>query len=100
MIALAFERQHFELHSFQFFKRQILEQCAARGSEVMLHRVGEREEIAPGILQSVTQRDEFLPAIDGDQPAILEITAKFLGFNTEIDNVAIGPHKWMERPNV
>ena len=57
VIVVAFKRQHFELHSFQFFKRQIFEQGAARGREVMLHRVREREEVAPGAFQSVTQRD-------------------------------------------
>src|SRR6266404_7769662 len=100
MIVVAFKRQHFELHSFQFFKRQILKQCAARGREIMLHWVREREEVAPGILQSVTQRDEFLPTIDGDQPAILEIAAKFLGFDAKIDYVAVSPDKWMEWFNV
>src|SRR5262249_34755011 len=97
VIVAAFERQHFELHSFQCFKRQIFEQGAARGREVMLHRVRKREKIAPGALESVPQRDEFLPTIDGDQPAILEIAAEHLGFNAEIDNVAVGPDKWMER---
>src|SRR5438105_2440214 len=96
MIVDTFERQHFDLHSFQFFKRQIFEQCAARGGEIMLHWIREREEVAPGILQSVTQRDEFLPTIDGDQPAILEIAAKFLGFDAEINNVAVGPDKRMK----
>src|SRR5207244_1193113 len=100
MIVGTFERQHFELHSYQFFKRQIFEQGTARGGEIMLHWVREREEVAPGILQSVTQRDEFLPTIDGDQPAILEIAAKFLGFNAEIDYVAVGPDEWMKRLDV
>src|SRR5438067_13905172 len=65
----------------------------------MLHRVSEREEIASGIFQSIPQRDQFLPAIHGDQPAILEIALEFFGFDTEIDNVAISPDerlKWLD----
>src|SRR6266481_8074563 len=50
-------RKHFQLHSLQFFKWKIFEQCPACGREVVLHRIGESEEIAPGILQSVAQGD-------------------------------------------
>ena len=93
-------RENFQLHAFQFFKRQVLKQCAAGSCEIMLHRVGEGEEIAPGVPESVTQRKQFLPAIDCDQPGVLEITTEFFGFDAEIDNVAIGPHKWMERLDI
>ena len=60
------ERKHFKLQALQFFKGQILEQRVARSGEVMLHRIGKREEIATGIFQSIPQRDQFLPAIDSD----------------------------------
>src|SRR5439155_17452323 len=66
----------------------------------MLHRVSEREEIASGIFQSIPQRDQFLPAIHGDQPAILEIALEFFGFDTEIDNVAVSPDERMERLDI
>ena len=46
-------REHFDLHSFQFFERQIFEQSAPCGGEIVLYRIGEGEEIAPRILESV-----------------------------------------------
>ena len=52
-----FERQDFDLHSFQLFEFQLLEQCAACGREVVLHWVSEREKIAPGVFQPITQRN-------------------------------------------
>src|SRR4029453_9783989 len=40
--------EHFELYAFQLLEGEILEQCAAGRSEVMLNRIGKREEIAAG----------------------------------------------------
>src|SRR2546423_6146337 len=66
----------------------------------MLDWIGEREEIAPCVFESVAQSDEFLPAIDSDQPAILEIALKLFGFDAKIDNIRVAPDKWVERLNV
>src|SRR5437867_5436453 len=66
----------------------------------MLHRIGKSEEIAPGVFESVAQCDEFFPAIDRDQPAVLEIALKLFGFDAEIDNVRVAPDKWVKRLNV
>ena len=63
-------RKHLKLHSFEFFEREILEQRASSRSEIMLNRIGQREEIAAGILESVAKRNQFLPAIDCDEPAV------------------------------
>src|SRR5439155_24660412 len=75
-------------------------QCAPGRGEVMLHRIGKSEEIAPGVFESVAQYDEFFPAIDRDQPAVLEIALKLFGFDAEIDNVRVAPDKWVKRLNV
>ncbi len=80
-------RKHFELHAFEFFKRQIFEQRASGCGEIMLNRIGKREEIAAGVFQSVAKRDQFLPAIDRDQPAVLQIASEFLRLDAKIDNV-------------
>ena len=45
--------KHLNLHSFQFFKRKVLEQCATGCGQVVLHWIGKREEIAPGAFQSI-----------------------------------------------
>src|SRR4029453_798152 len=66
----------------------------------MRYRIGEGEEIASSVLQTITQADEFLPAIDRDQPAVLETALKLFGFDAKIDNVRIAPNKWVERLNV
>src|SRR5262249_37857215 len=66
----------------------------------MLHWIGEREEIAPGVFEPVAQCDEFLPAIDSHQPAVLETALQLLGFDAKIDNVRVAPDKWVERLNV
>ena len=92
--------EHFELHPFQFFERQILEQGASSCGEIMLHRIGECEEIAAGVFQSVAKRDQFLPAIDGDQPAVLQIAPEFFRFDAKIDNVRVGPDERMKRLDV
>ena len=93
-------RERFDLQSFQFFKRQIFEQRATRRGQVMLHRIGKGEEIAPRAFESVAQCDEFLPTIDRDQPAVLEIALKLFGFDAKIDNIRVAPDKWVERLNV
>src|SRR6266480_3161666 len=62
----------------------------------MLHRIGRGEKIAPGVLESVAQCDEFLPAINRDQPAVFETALKLFGLDTKIDNVRIAPDKWVK----
>src|SRR5204863_1705501 len=66
----------------------------------MLHRIGQGEEIAPSAFESVAQCDEFFPAIDRDQPAVLEIALKLFGFDAEIDNIRVAPDKWVKRLNI
>src|SRR5882762_5229480 len=66
----------------------------------MLHRIGEGEEIAPSAFKPVAQCDEFLPAIDRDQPAVLETALKLFRFDTKIDNVRVAPNKWVKRLDV
>ena len=74
MIGIPFgKREHFELHPLQLFERKIFEQSSAGGGEIMLNRIRECEEIAAGILQAVTQRDQFLPTVDRDQPTKFQI---------------------------
>src|SRR4029077_17071560 len=70
--------EHFELHAFEFLKCQILEQRTSSCSEIMLNRIGKREEIAAGVFESVAERNQFLPAIDCDEPAVLQIAPEFL----------------------
>ena len=79
--------KHLNLHSLECFECQIFEQCAPRGREIMLNRIGEREEVAPAVFESVAERDQFLPAIDRDKPAVLQIPLEFFGLNAKIDNV-------------
>src|SRR4030095_13412341 len=47
--------EHFELNAFQLLEGQILEQRAASCGEIMLNRIGKREEIAAGVFESVTK---------------------------------------------
>ena len=70
-----FEGEHFELQPFQFFERQTFEQRAPRRGEIMLHRIGEGEEIAPGVFETVAQRDQFLPTVHCNSPAVFEIAS-------------------------
>ena len=79
--------EHFELHAFQLLEGQILEQRASSCSEIMLNRIGKREEIAAGVFESVAKRNQFLPAIDCDEPAVLQIAPEFLRLDAKIDNV-------------
>ncbi len=66
----------------------------------MLHRVGEGEEIAHCVFESVAKCYQFLPAIDGDKPPVLQIPSKFFRLDAKIDNVRVGPDKWVERLDV
>src|SRR2546430_13165306 len=101
MIGVAFgERKHFELHPFQFFKSQVLEQRAPGRREIMLDWISEGEEIASGFLETVAQRDQLLPTIDRNDPAIVQFAAQLFRFDAKIDNIAIGPYEWMERLDV
>src|SRR5439155_23384035 len=95
-----FKGKNFELHAFQFFERQFFEQRATSGSEVMLHRIVEGEEIAVRFLEAVAQSDQFLPTINRDQPAVLQVAFELLGLNSKIDNIGVAPDKWMERLDV
>src|SRR5205807_8099650 len=74
----------------------------------MLDGIGKGKEIAPGFFEPVTQRNQFLPAIDGDTPTVLEIAGEFLSLDAksairtdssrgEIDNIGVAPNEWMER---
>ncbi len=92
--------EHFELHAFQFLEGQILEQRASSCGEVMLNRIGEREKIATGVFESVAKRNQFLPAIDGDEPAIFQIAAQFFRLDAKIDNIGVCPDKRMKRLDV
>ena len=92
--------EHFELHAFQLLEGQILEQCASSCREIMLNRIGEREEIAAGVFESVAKRNQVLPAIDCDEPAVLQIAPEFLRLDAKIDNVRVGPDKRVKRLDV
>ena len=92
--------EHFELHAFQLLEPQILEQRAPSRAEVMLNRIGKCEEIASRVLESVPKCNQFLPAIDGNQPAILQNAPEFFRFDAEIDYIRVGPYKWVERLDV
>src|SRR5712675_2545901 len=66
----------------------------------MLNRIGKREEIAAGVFESVTKRNQFLPAIDCDEPAVLQIAPELLSLDPKIDNVGVRPDKRMKRLDV
>src|SRR5260370_22151504 len=66
----------------------------------MLNRIGKREEIAAGIFESVAKRNQFLPAIDCDEPAVLQIAPEFLRLDAKIDNVGVSPDKRVKRLDV
>src|SRR5436305_11009148 len=78
--------EQFELHAFELLEGQILEQRASSSSEIMLDRIGKCEEIATSVLKSVAKPYQFLPAIDCDEPAVLQIAPEFLRFHAEINN--------------
>ena len=91
------ESKHLDLHPFELFERQVLEKGPARGRQVMLDRVGQSKKITVRLLQSIAQRDQLLPAVHRDAPAILEIAGQFLRLDPEIGHVGITPDKRMER---
>src|SRR5438034_8053526 len=66
----------------------------------MLNRIGKREKIAAGVFEAVAKRNQILPAIDCDEPAVLEIAAEFFRLDAKIDNVRVGPDKRMKRLDV
>ena len=66
----------------------------------MLHGISECEEVAPSAFKPVAQCDEFLPAINRDQPAVFETALKLFGLDTKIDNVRIAPDKWVKRLDI
>ena len=72
---------------FSSSKGNSLNKRAASRGEIMLNRIGKREKIAAGVLESVAKRNQFLPAIDCDQPAVLQIAPEFLRLDAKIDNV-------------
>src|SRR5439155_12681662 len=93
-------REHFELHPCQLFEWQIFEKCPAGRGQIMLDWIGEGEKVAAGVFQTVAQRDQFLPAVDRDQPAKLQIAFEFFRFDSKIDNVAVRPNEWAKRLDV
>ena len=68
--------------------------------KVMLHRIAQREEAAAGALQPVTERDQLLPAVDADPPAVTQIAAELLGLDVEIGHVGIAPDKRVKRLDI
>src|SRR5207245_7233036 len=66
----------------------------------MLDGISERKEIAPGFFEAVTQRDQFLPAVDGDAPTVFKIAGEFFSLDAKIDNIGVAPNEWMERLDV
>src|SRR5438045_51201 len=44
--------------------------------------------------------DQFLPAIDGDEPSVLQIAAELFCLDAKIDYIRGGPDKWVERLDV
>ncbi len=57
------KREHLDLHPFQFFERQLFEECPPCMSEVVLHGIAQGKEIATGVFQPIAERDQFLPAV-------------------------------------
>src|SRR5207302_9103860 len=67
----------------------------------MLHRIAQGEEIPTRFLQAVPKRDQFLPALDNNQPVVFQVAAELLGIlQSKIGYVAISPHERMERLDV
>src|SRR4051812_28285879 len=62
----------------------------------MLDRIGEREEVATSVFEAVPQRDQFLPAIDGDSPAKLKIALQLFRLDAEISDIAVSPDERMK----
>ncbi len=94
------KRKNFELEPAQFFERQAFEQSATGCGEVMLHRIAQREETATRALQSIAERDQFLPTVDADPPAIPQIAFELFGVDIEIGHVGIAPDERVERLDV
>ena len=92
--------ENFELKPAQFFESQAFEERATGVGEVMLHRIAQREETPARALQSVSERDQFLPAVDANPPTIAQIAGEFFGVDIEIGDVRIAPDKRMERLDV
>ena len=63
----------------------------------MLHRIGEGEKITPGVFKSVAQRDQFLPTVHRNSPAVFEIASELFCFDAKVDNVRVGPNEGMKR---
>ena len=66
----------------------------------MLHGIRKREEVAPRVFESVAKCYQFLPAIDGDEPSVLQIAAELFCLDAKIDYIRVGPDKWVERLDV
>ena len=67
----------------------------------MLHRIAQREKITPRLFQTVAQRDQLFPAIDGHEPIVFQIACEFLCIlQAEIGDIAIGPDEGMKRLNI
>src|SRR4030095_7234550 len=82
-------------------KWQLLKQSATGRAQVMLDGIAQGEKVAPGLLQAVTQCDQFLPAVDGNEPVVFQIPGEFLRIlEPEIGDIPIGPHERMKEFHV
>src|ERR1039457_2795712 len=63
----------------------------------MLNRIGKRVISASRAFQALARGYRFLPLTPGDPPAVFEIPFELLGFNAEIDNVAVDPDERVKR---
>src|SRR5947209_1011249 len=84
----------------QLFEGEALEESPARVGEVMLHRIAQREKTAACVFQSVSQCDQFLPAVDTDSPPVTQVAGEFLRVDVEIGDVGVAPDKWLERLDI
>src|ERR1700704_6225104 len=62
----------------------------------MLNRIAQSEVVAARVLETIAQRNQFLPAIGCDTPTVSKIAFELFGIDAKIDNVAVGPDKRME----
>ena len=91
------KRENLELEPMQFFKSQPLEQGSTSVGEIMLNRISQREEVAPCAFQSVSERDQFLPTVHADSPAVAQLARELFSVDVEIGYVGITPDERMKR---
>src|SRR5262245_3451421 len=66
----------------------------------MLHRITQCEKAAAGILESIAQGNQFLPAINANPPAIPQIAFESFSVDIEIGDIGVAPDKRMERLDI